>query len=106
MSALLLYLPNFWWNWWSGFVSYLHVRDNAELTGPLFHPIAFVEFFVSQFAVFGPLCFAALLAIVARPPTFLAPRARPLAAFPFPTLATILVLSLLSRAQANWPAPA
>src|SRR5262249_11323960 len=27
--ALLLYLPNFWWNWSNGFVSYLHTRDNA-----------------------------------------------------------------------------
>ena len=27
--ALLLYSPNFWWNWSHGFVSYVHVRDNA-----------------------------------------------------------------------------
>ena len=31
--AGLIYLPNLWWNWSHGFVSYLHVRDNAELTG-------------------------------------------------------------------------
>ena len=104
--ALLLYLPNFWWNWGSGFVSYLHVRDNAELTGPLFHPIAFVEFFVSQFGVFGPLCFAALLAIVARPRTLADPRARLLAAFALPTLTMMLGVSFLSRAQPNWAAPA
>ena len=30
--AVLLYLPNLWWNWSHGFVSYLHVRDNAELS--------------------------------------------------------------------------
>src|SRR6516165_7127979 len=29
--ALLLYSPNFWWNWNNGFVSYLHVKDNAGL---------------------------------------------------------------------------
>jgi 4-amino-4-deoxy-L-arabinose transferase-like glycosyltransferase len=104
--ALLLYLPNFWWNWSHGFVSYLHVRDNTELTGPLFHPIAFLEFFGSQFGVFGPLCFAALLAIVARPRSLAEPRARLLAAFALPTLAMMLGISFLSRAQPNWAAPA
>jgi 4-amino-4-deoxy-L-arabinose transferase-like glycosyltransferase len=103
--ALLLYLPNFWWNWSHGFVSYLHVRDNAELAGPLFHPIAFLEFFISQFGVFGPLSFAALLAIVAHPRVLTEPRARLLATFALPTLAMMLTVGLLSRAQPNWAAP-
>ncbi len=59
--ALLIYSPNFWWNWSNGFVSYLHTRDNAALSGPLFHPDAFIEFFASQFGVFGPLLFAGLI---------------------------------------------
>ena len=50
---------------YAGFVSYLHVRDNAELGGPLFHPTALLEFFGSQFGVFGPLFFAGLIANVA-----------------------------------------
>lgn len=103
--ALLLYLPNLWWNWHNDFVSYRHVRDNAELAGPLFHPGAFLEFFASQFAVFGPLCFAALLAISARPRALAEPRARLLAAFALPALAMMLAVSLLSRAQPNWAAP-
>jgi hypothetical protein len=104
--ALLLYLPNFWWNWDNGFVSYVHVRDNAELNGPLFHPIAFVEFFGSQFGVFGPLCFAALLAIAARPRRLAEPCTRLLAVFALPTLAMMLCVGFLSRAQPNWAAPA
>lgn len=104
--ALLLYLPNFWWNWSNGFVSYLHTRDNAELGGPLFHPLAFLEFFGSQFGVFGPLCFAALLAIVVRSRQLAEPGARLLAAFALPTLAMMLCVSFLSRAQPNWAAPA
>ncbi|MBV9018260.1 MAG: glycosyltransferase family 39 protein [Alphaproteobacteria bacterium] len=104
--ALLLYLPNFWWNWSNGFVSYLHTRDNAELSGPLFHPTAFLEFFGSQFGVFGPLCFAALLAIVVRPRQLAEPGARLLAAFALPTLAMMFCISFLSRAQPNWAAPA
>jgi Dolichyl-phosphate-mannose-protein mannosyltransferase len=103
--ALLIYLPNLWWNWSHGFVSYLHVRDNAELSGPLFHPTAFLEFFGSQFGVFGPLFFAGLIAIAARPGALRDPRARLLAVFALPTLGMMLGVSLLSRAQPNWAAP-
>jgi 4-amino-4-deoxy-L-arabinose transferase-like glycosyltransferase len=103
--ALLLYSPNFWWNWSNGFVSYLHTRDNAGLNGSLFHPDAFIEFFGAQFGVFGPLLFAALILLVARPRALAEPRARLLAAFALPTLAMMLAVSFLSRAHANWAAP-
>src|SRR5258708_22304339 len=105
LIAMLLYLPNLWWNWHHDFVSYRHVRDNAEIGGMLFHPGAFLEFFASQFAVFGPVCFAALLAIAARPRSLAERRARLLAAFALPALAMMLGISLLSRAQPNWAAP-
>ena len=104
--ALLLYSPNFWWNWSNGFVSYLHVRDNAELDEPLFHLDAFLEFFGSQFAVFGPLFFAGLIFLALSPRTLAEPRARLLASFTLPTLAMMLAVSFLSRANANWAAPA
>jgi 4-amino-4-deoxy-L-arabinose transferase-like glycosyltransferase len=104
--ALLLYSPNFWWNWSNGFVSYVHVKDNAGIDEPLFHPYAFLEFFGSQFAVFGPLLFAGLIILASSPRTLAEPRARLLAAFALPTLAMMLVVSLLSRANANWAAPA
>ena len=104
--AMLIYLPNLWWNWDNGFVSYLHVRDNAELSWNLVHPLALLEFLGSQFGVVGPLFFAALVAIVARPGRLAEPRARLLAAFALPTLSFMLVESLLSRAEPNWAAPA
>jgi hypothetical protein len=104
--AAVIYLPNLWWNWSHGFVSFLHVRDNAGLSGSLVHPTAFLEFLGSQFGVIGPLFFAALILIVARPRALFEPRARLLAAFALPTLAMMLALSLLSRAQPNWAAPA
>ena len=65
--AALIYAPNLWWNWSNGFVSYLHVRDNADLSRHFVNPAAFLEFLGSQFAVAGPLLFAALLAMLARP---------------------------------------
>ena len=104
--AVAIYLPNLWWNWSNGFVSYLHVRDNAHLAGSLIHPGHFLEFFGSQFGVIGPLFFAALIAIVARPANLAAPPARLLAAFSLPTLGLMLGESFLSRAEPNWAAPA
>jgi 4-amino-4-deoxy-L-arabinose transferase-like glycosyltransferase len=103
--ALVLYSPNFLWNWDNGFVSYLHTKDNAELSGRLFHPDALVEFFVSQFAVFGPLLFAGLILLIASPGALAEPRAQLLAAFALPALAMMIAVSLLSRAHANWAAP-
>ena len=103
--ALLIYSPNFWWNWSNGFVSYLHTRDNADLSGPLFHPDALIEFLAAQFGVFGPLLFAGLILLVATWRGLAEPRARLLAAFTLPTLAMMLGVSLLSRAHANWAAP-
>jgi 4-amino-4-deoxy-L-arabinose transferase-like glycosyltransferase len=104
--ALLIYSPNFWWNWSHGFVSYLHLRDNAGMSEPLFHPEAFLEFFGSQFAVFGPLFFAGLLVVAASPRILAEPHARLLASFALPVLAMMLAVSFLSRANANWAAPA
>ena len=104
--GLLIYLPNLWWNWSHGFVSYLHVRDNAELTGRLLHPAAFVEFLASQAGVIGPIFFLLLIALVLRPQQLGERRAALLAAFALPCLAMMLAVSLLSRAQPNWAAPA
>src|SRR6516225_1293478 len=104
--ALLLYSPNFWWNWSNGFVSYVHVKDNAGIDEPLFHPYAFFEFFGSQFAVFGPLLFAGLIFLAASPRSLAEPPANLLAAFTLPTLVMMLAVSFLSRANANWAAPA
>ncbi len=104
-TAVLIYSPNFWWNWSNGFVSYLHTRDNAALSGPLFHPDAFLGFFASQFGVFGPLLFAGLILLAATSRGLAEPRGCLLAAFTLPTLAMMLGVSLLSRAHANWAAP-
>jgi 4-amino-4-deoxy-L-arabinose transferase-like glycosyltransferase len=106
LLALLIYSPNFVWNLANGFVSYRHTQANANLSGPLFHPQAFLEFASSQFGVFGPILFGALLLLVIVFPRRLAERrARLLAVFALPTLAMMLVVSFLSRAHPNWAAP-
>jgi hypothetical protein len=104
--AVLIYSPNFIWNWQHGFVSYHHTEANAALSGPLFHPDKFLAFFGSQFGVFGPVLFGALILIaVLMRRTLREPRAAVLAFFALPTLAMMLVVSFLSRAEPNWSAP-
>lgn len=103
--ALLVLLPNILWNAGNQFVSYEHTAEISQLDRALFHPAAFLEFFLAQFAVFGPLTFAGLVLLAARPRAWLADdRLRLLAAFSLVPLAAFLVLALLSRAFANWAA--
>jgi 4-amino-4-deoxy-L-arabinose transferase-like glycosyltransferase len=104
--AVAIYAPNFLWNMLNGFVSYRHTRDNAALGGALIHPTHFLEFLGSQFGVFGPVFFAVLLISVLTPRrSYGDRRAMLLACFALPTLAMMLVVSFLSRAQPNWSAP-
>lgn len=104
--SLLVYLPNFVWNWLNGFQSYKHTSDNANMGDAGIHPGAFLEFAGSQFGVFGPILFAVLIFIVLtqgrrliRPPQSM------LAWFALPTLAMMLALSIVTRAHPNWSAP-
>jgi 4-amino-4-deoxy-L-arabinose transferase-like glycosyltransferase len=104
--ALALYAPNLIWNALNGFVSYRHTRDNAHLGGTLLHPTHFLEFLGSQFGVFGPIFFAVLILVALTGQRSLRDRrAAMLACFALPTLAMMLVVSFLSRAQPNWSAP-
>jgi 4-amino-4-deoxy-L-arabinose transferase-like glycosyltransferase len=104
--GLIIYAPNFFWNFGNGFVSYHHTEANASLGGSLIHPAHLLEFFGAQFGVFGPLLFATLIAlIVLAGRTLKDRRAALLICFTLPPLALMLGLSLLSRAQANWAAP-
>lgn len=104
--ALLIFAPNVWWNWSHHFATYLHTRDNADLRGPLFHPVELGYFVLSQLGVFGPIYFAVMLALFAAPTRLGGAPARLLTAFAWPALAIIAIVALLSRAQPNWAAPA
>jgi len=101
-----IYAPNLLWNLSHNFVSYRHTEANADISGLALHPGAFLEFLGSQFGVFGPVFFATLLAMVVMLGRVLIDRrAQLLAVFALPTLAMMLVVSLLSRAHPNWSAP-
>ena len=105
--GLLVYAPNGLWNAANGFVSYAHTRDNANLGGKLFNFSKLGEFVGGQFGVAGPILMGAMVvALVAALRPGADRRMRLLAAFTLPVLAVMTVESFLSRANANWTAPA
>jgi len=104
--AALIVAPNILWNVANHFVTFAHTEANANLGGSLFHPNALLEFVGAQFGVFGPIFFAALLWIaVVRWRILVSAPYRLLAVFAAPPLVLMIVLSILSRSNANWAAP-
>jgi hypothetical protein len=97
--------PNVIWNAQHGFATLHHTAANANWGhGFPFKPAHLGQFLVSQFGIFGPIPFGALIAGVA-----IAARRRSLAredllllCFVLPPLAIVSVQALLSRANANW----
>lgn len=105
--AALIYLPNLLWNAANSFVSYAHTEDNVNLSGDLFRFDTLLEFVGAQFGVFGPILFALLIIVLLRWRGWVKdPRALLLVCFTLPTLALMIGQAFLSRANANWAAPA
>ena len=105
--GVLLIVPNLAWNWAHAFATFSHTAANANWSGSLVHPGKALEFFGSQFGVFGPVLFGAFLVIAWRAwKTGLPVPDRLLLSFSLPLIAVIIVQALLSRAHANWAAPA
>lgn len=107
LLALAFLAPNVAWNLDHQFATLRHTAEISQLDRKLFHPDSFLYFALAQFAVMGPLTMAALIAALADRTAFREdPRQRLLVLFCAPVLALFLLLSLLSRAHANWAAPA
>ncbi len=105
--GVLMLVPNILWNLENKFATLSHTADNAKWGGPLVHPNKALEFFGSQFGVFGPILFTALLIICWRAMRQKLPEAdRLLLAFSVPVVVAILIQAFLSRAHANWAAVA
>jgi Ca2+/Na+ antiporter len=107
LIAGLIYFPNFLWNMDHDFVSFMHTQDNADLKGIQFHWGKMFEFIGAQFGVFGPIFFSilminilVLLPIICRKDSY-----KILFSFVIPFFSLIVVISLLSRAHANWAVP-
>ena len=111
--GLLLIAPNMAWNQANAFATFAHTADNAKWTGSLANPGKAAEFLLAQFGVFGPLYFAGLLVIGWRAMRPRPPGAAPLPeadrlllAFTLPLVVAVTIQAFLSRAHANWAAPA
>jgi 4-amino-4-deoxy-L-arabinose transferase-like glycosyltransferase len=97
--------PNVLWNLGNGMATASHTMDNvgwvrqaAPFAG--LNPSGLAEFFFSQFAVFGPIMFAALL-VATRTKGYWR-----LLVFAIPAIAIICLQALMDRAYANWVASA
>ena len=104
--GVAMIVPNLVWNYTNSFATFSHTADNANWGGSLLHPNKALEFFGAQFGVFGPILFAGLLVIAWRARKGIGDPDRLLLAFSLPIIAVILVQAFLSRAHANWAAPA
>jgi 4-amino-4-deoxy-L-arabinose transferase-like glycosyltransferase len=105
-AFLIVIAPNLAWNLGNGLATLQHTLDNADWVRD---PGARAEiglgslatFFLAQFAVFGPMLFAALLWLCARRGDG-SPERRRLVWFSWPILAIVCAQALVSEAYANW----
>ena len=107
LIAAALFAPNVVWNAQHDFQTLSHTADNADWGAQFFHPLAFLEFFGGQFAVFGIIPFAALIYVLAQPSTWrINSRDFLLVVFTLTPLLIVAGQAFLSRAHANWAAAA
>ncbi len=107
LLALAFLIPNVLWNLDHQFATWRHTAEIAQLDRKLFHPDSLASFVLAQFVIMNPLMMLALIVAAADRAAWRSdPRHRLMALFSLPVLGLFLLLSLLSRAHANWAAPA
>jgi 4-amino-4-deoxy-L-arabinose transferase-like glycosyltransferase len=110
-GALVVFSPNIVWNLHHSFATVSHTAFNAGLGGKMFNFDRLAEFFGAQFIVFHPILMGVILAGLLvglrrnRWP-FLKPDDVVLLALSLPVIAIGLGIGFLSKANANWAAPA
>ena len=105
--AAVIVAPNIAWNIENGLATFRHTGDNIQGGGLAFDPLKGFEFIAAQFAVFGPVVFAVLLYAIVRIGSPATGRAdRLMLAFALPPLALVTATGFVTRALANWAAPA
>jgi 4-amino-4-deoxy-L-arabinose transferase-like glycosyltransferase len=106
-AAVLVVSPNIVWNAANSFVTLAHVAGDADPGRGYFHPAKLAEFAGAQFAVIGPVFLVAILLALRHRSAWRGDWGMRLMAWQtVPLLAAITVLSFVTRAQANWAAPA
>src|SRR5690242_6404918 len=103
--ALIIIAPNILWNIDNGFATFRHTGDNIQGGGLAFNPLKGLEFIAAQFIVFGPIVFAVLLWAYTRIRS-LSREDRLMLVFAVPPLVLVTATGFVTRALANWAAPA
>jgi 4-amino-4-deoxy-L-arabinose transferase-like glycosyltransferase len=101
LTAFLVVAPNLLWNAANQFATVQHTAYNVDWRGPRLDLAGLAEFVAGQFAVAGPVFFAAYLAGLRRLGD---PTRRYLALMSLPVLAVVSAQALTSGANANWAA--
>jgi 4-amino-4-deoxy-L-arabinose transferase-like glycosyltransferase len=101
--ALLLFLPNLYWNYQYDFISFKHTSEISKLQQSLIHPERFLEFFIGQFVVFGPAAMWLMLHHLRKAVND--PRLRLLLYLTLPLFLLISIQAFLAKANLNWAAP-
>jgi 4-amino-4-deoxy-L-arabinose transferase-like glycosyltransferase len=100
--AIALVAPNLVWNAANQFATVQHTASNVDWHGVALDLDEWLEFFSGQFAVAGPVLFAAYLAGLTR--VGRAPELRYPAAMSLPVFLVVSGQAMLSTANANWAA--
>ena len=102
--AILLLLPNLWWNYQHDFISFQHTAEIAQQAENEPKLSRLLEFLAMQFVVFGPL--AALIILAALRHALYSENSKLLWSIFIPIFLVISVQALTARANINWGAPA
>lgn len=102
--ALLLFLPNLYWNYQYAFISFQHTSEISKLQQSLIHPDRILEFFIGQFIVFGPVAMWLMLRHLRKAVKY--PQLRLLLYLALPLFLLISIQAFLAKANLNWAAPA
>ena len=106
-AGALFLVPNLVWNLDHGMATMAATGTNIAGPGLAFQVTNALEFVAAQFAIVGPIVFAALLYAAAH---VFAPSVTPddrlMLAFSVPILAAITAVAVVTDANANWAAPA
>jgi len=93
-------LPTWLWNISNGFITILHLGENANLQDSQMSLAGVGAFWAAQFGVFGPV--ALVLLVFSLATVFRGGAAGRLHLFVWPVLAIITVQAFLKEANANW----
>lgn len=111
LAGLAVFSPNIVWNLHHGFATVSHTAYNAGLGGKMFNFDRLAEFFGAQFIVFHPILMGVILAgLIVGLRRMRWPHVKAddivLICLSLPVIAIGLTIGFLSKANANWAAPA